>query len=271
MRTPRQHCGLFVKMSVTVENTYLTAAYASSPFYRTPHADRLGISACNVLAVGVKGDRRHNLVAISTNILTCHLCNGPIPLRGAEDVGQKQIVERAKYATLCTIQSPEDDPLIIAAACENIAVDRPGHLVDKIAAIFSESQGSVSPATALRLSLADRAKYATLGKMQSPVALQLRQVFSVRLHGRRAVARTRSHVAGRAPGGSFCGALPACAGECCSSACVDPFLDQSSVSSYFQPNSNKAGGCHGPDRNFIAFHGGRGRGGSGGKERVCCF
>jgi hypothetical protein len=59
--------------------------------------------------------------------------------------------ERAKYATLGQMQSPvaiqlrqalalfcvpEDDPAVSAAACENLAVPRPGHCNDITAAIF---------------------------------------------------------------------------------------------------------------------------------------
>ena len=70
-------------------------------------------------------------------------------MRGAEGVGNNQ---RAEYATLGTMQSlvtlqlhhalalfcvPKYDPLVSAAACENLAVDRPGHCTDTTAAIFS--------------------------------------------------------------------------------------------------------------------------------------
>jgi hypothetical protein len=69
------------EMSVTVENTYLTADCASSPaHFRAPMADRLvSASACEELAVGTEGDRPYMVAAISTNFLKCQVCSGPIP------------------------------------------------------------------------------------------------------------------------------------------------------------------------------------------------
>jgi hypothetical protein len=72
-----------------------------------------------------------------------------LSLLGERALAKKKVMD--KHATLGKMQSPvalqlrqalamfcvpEEDPLVIAAACEKLAVERPGHCPDVIAAIF---------------------------------------------------------------------------------------------------------------------------------------
>jgi hypothetical protein len=86
---------------------------------------------------------------------------------------------------LALVWVPQDDLAVIPAARENLAVERKGDRVDRSAVIFSNVRENTYVtavyASPLNLRLSggdqkkklDRGKHATLGKMQSPVSLEL--------------------------------------------------------------------------------------------------
>ncbi len=78
---------------------------------------------------------------------------------------------------------PQDDPLVTPAARENLTVGRKGDRPDLTAAIFSNVRehicnGRLRLSPPLRLSPGEGGKDATLGKMQSPVALELLELLA---------------------------------------------------------------------------------------------
>ena len=79
---------------------------------------------------------------------------------------------------------PQNDPVVTPAAREKLAVKTPGDGEDRGAAIFSNVREHIcmvvyaSPPLNLRLSPGEGGKDGTLGKMQSPVALELLELLA---------------------------------------------------------------------------------------------
>ena len=89
-----------------------------------------------------------------------------------------------RLQALALVWVPQHDLVVNPAAREKLAVKTPGDCHDRIAAIFSNVREHIcmvvyaSPPLNLRLSPGEGGKDGTLGKMQSPVALELLELLA---------------------------------------------------------------------------------------------